>query len=361
MLSAVAGTVTIPVIYPVAARLVGPLAVFWRRDSRSFTLHVRFSAESVCTCGAHLRGGDDLPAYLLSESPAVTLSGSVNDPPDDKPPAKVLFSRRRDSSLSFLRVGTLGAQSIRITRGTGPSDGLAWTGYVLFTAAAMLTHSTALLLLLAANLFVFGLMWRCRKTFPAPKSSGENALHPPMLRLWAAQAGVLLLWGAIWLPAFIHQAGGVYREFWLPAPTWLAVVDTLGNFLSAHLPRQQMPWLDLIWVVYASLLALGIVGLRTQPAVRALLLTLFLTPLVAALLISLWRPVFYDRTLIWATIPLYVLLAAGIAMLRRWPWFCRVGAAGAQMACLARVLCQLPKEGWKEATTYVSQNLSEGA
>jgi len=188
-------------------------------------------------------------------------------------------------------------------------------------------------------------------------------LHPPPLQSWlAAQAGVLLLWGAIWLPAFIHQAVGVYREFWMPAPTWRTAVDMLGNFLNAHLPRQQMPWIDLIWVIYAALLVLGIAGLHKRPAVLALLLTLFLTPLIGELLVSLRRPVFYDRTLIWATIPLYVLLAAGIAALRRWPLVLTAAAilVAANVVSLREYYVNFQKDGWREAAAYVSQQAREG-
>jgi hypothetical protein len=188
-------------------------------------------------------------------------------------------------------------------------------------------------------------------------------MHPPPLRSWLlAQAAVLLLWGAIWLPAFIGQAGGVYREFWMAAPTWRSVVDALGNFLSAHLPRRQMPWLDVIWVVYVGLLALGIARLRRRPAVLALLLTLFLAPLAGELLISLRRPVFYDRTLIWATIPLTVLLAVGITALRRWPLMLAAAVllVGANGLSLREYTVNFQKEGWREAAAYVGQQAREG-
>jgi len=148
----------------------------------------------------------------------------------------------------------------------------------------------------------------------------------------------------------------------MPAPTWRTVIDALGNFLSAHLPRQQMPWLDAIWVVYGVLLAFAIAALRRRPAVLALLLTLFLTPLIGELLVSLRRPVFYDRTLIWATIPLYVLLGAGIVTLRRWPYLLAALAIliAANGVSLREYYANFSKEGWKEAAAYVGQEAREG-
>jgi len=371
MLSAMIGTLTIPVIFLLGRRLAGPgtglLAALLLAVS---PFHVRFAQEARMYALLALTAAAAMAclAYLLSEDPPATLSGLASQPArrraaGEAPPCPVL----RDSSLSWLCCGAFGSKPLRMTPGKGAfRHGLLWGGYVVFTAAAMLTHSTALLLPVATNLFVFGLMWQRRKAPPAPQSWGgvrAAEFESPSLRSWLrAQAGVLLLWGAIWLPAFIGQAGGVYREFWMPAPTWRTVLDTLGNFLSAHLPRQQVPWIDVIWVLYAALLALGIVTLRRRPAVLALLLTLFLTPLLGELLVSLRRPVFYDRTLIWATIPLYVLLAAGIAALRRWPYVLAVAAilVAANGVSLGEYYGNFRKEGWRDAAAYVSQQAREG-
>jgi hypothetical protein len=80
------------------------------------------------------------------------------------------------------------------------------------------------------------------------------------------------------------------------------------------------------------------------------------------LLVSLRRPVFYDRTLIWATIPLYVLLAAGIAAVRPKP--CALAVAtilvAANCVSLQEYYVNSRKEDWKEAAAYVSQQARGG-
>ena len=43
---------------------------------------------------------------------------------------------------------------------------------------------------------------------------------------------------------------------------------------------------------------------------------LFTIPILGELIVSLRRPIFFDRTLIWITIPLFLVLAAGIAQLK---------------------------------------------
>ena len=62
---------------------------------------------------------------------------------------------------------------------------------------------------------------------------------------------------------------------------------------------------------------LGALHLYKRPPILVFLLMLLLTPLLGELLVSLRRPIFYDRTLIWTTIPLYLLLAFGLLQLRR--------------------------------------------
>ena len=96
-------------------------------------------------------------------------------------------------------------------------------------------------------------------------------------------------------------------RFWITAPTAQTVLDTLlvfatGGFSNAWI----MPgW---VWLIFGALFVLGVAALRTQPALLALLLTLWLTPFVGEWLVSLRRPIFYDRTLIWASLPLYTCL-----------------------------------------------------
>jgi mannosyltransferase len=355
MLSAAASTLTIPVIYMLGRRLAGqPTGLLAALVLAVSPFHVRFAQEARMYALLALVAAAAMAclARLLSPTQVVTRSESTRQMAD------------RDSSLLARCRGRLAAHPLRMTpRKVIVQRGLLWAGYVAFTAAAMLTHSTALLLPAAMNLFVFGLMvWRSKdRSTSQPRA--EDDLQPPSLPSWLiAQAGVLLLWGVIWLPAFIGQARGVYREFWMTAPTWRTLIDALGNFLSAHLPRQQAPWLDIVWILFAVLLVLGIVALLRRPAVLALLLTLFLTPLIGELLVSLRRPVFYDRTLIWATIPLYVLMAAGIAALRRRTLVLAAAALliAANGLSLREYYANFQKEGWNEAAAYVGQQAREG-
>lgn len=224
-----------------------------------------------------------------------------------------------------------------------PRINLAWPVYVGFTAAAMLTHNTAVLLPVAINVAAVGL---CRRR---------------TRRWWIgwllAQAGVLLLWSP-WLRAFVTQCRGVYGEFWIPAPDVGRVAGALKNMLSAFLP-DDMGWGHAIWVGYAALLVGGLLHLRRErrPSAAGLLLGLWLIPWAAELLISIRRPIFYDRTLLWTSLPLYVLLAGGLCRLRRAPLI-GLAAAGLVMVngiSLGEYYTHYRKEQWHLAAAWVAE------
>jgi hypothetical protein len=86
---------------------------------------------------------------------------------------------------------------------------------------------------------------------------------------------------------------------------------------------------------------------------------LFATPLVGELLVSLRRPIFYDRTLIWASIPVYLLLAAGINQLRYRPFILAAVGALAMINGLAlrEYYTHFEKEQWNVAAAYVAEHV----
>ena len=71
-----------------------------------------------------------------------------------------------------------------------------------------------------------------------------------------------------------------------------------------------------VWILYALLLGLGLVYYRKKMSRFLFLAALFAIPFLGELMVSIWRPIFFDRTLIWTTIPLFLVLATGIAQLR---------------------------------------------
>jgi hypothetical protein len=223
---------------------------------------------------------------------------------------------------------------------------LTWLGYMVFTAGVVYCHNTAVLFPLGINLFVIGLMiWQ--RFFPG----GEKDLQPPSIMNWLwAQIGAVLVWSP-WLGGFIIQAAGVLGEFWIPKPTLQIVMSTLQSFFSDGLP-QRFTIQGWIWWFFGALLGLGFLFYRKTPTKTSLLSTLF----------SLWRPIFYVRTLIYAPISLYLLMAAGIRQLRFRPMI--AGAilllAGVNSLSLKEFYFTYQKEAWDQAASFVAQNGRDG-
>ena len=86
-----------------------------------------------------------------------------------------------------------------------------------------------------------------------------------------------------------------------------------------------------------------------------------LTAPLAELVVSLWRPIFLPRTLIWAAVPLYVTVAAGLLCLRR-----RVFAVALAVlvvlsaAGLRTYYFDHDKEAWDQAAAFVDHHLQRG-
>jgi hypothetical protein len=101
----------------------------------------------------------------------------------------------------------------------------------------------------------------------------------------------------------------VYQEFWLPKPGWDTVIQALGSFLDPSMPGQGSQ-VKVMFILYA------LVHYRKKTSRFLLLAALFAVPFLGELIVSIRRPIFLDRTLIWTTIPLFLILAAGITQLR---------------------------------------------
>jgi hypothetical protein len=232
----------------------------------------------------------------------------------------------------------------------------AWLGYMVFCAAALWSHNTAIFFPLAINLFVLGAMGGGRDK----QAEMVGGLYRPSRKSWlCAQAGVFMLWLPWLIPLFI-QSSGVHREFWVPYPTWQTVADTLKAFLSGMLPAKG--WLATgIWIAFGSLITLGVWRLRQTPSILKLLLVIFFTPLIGEWVAGMWRPIFDDRTLIWITLPLYLCLAVGIVQLRYRPVMVTAILMLTTISLLSvrAYFTDFAKEGWDKAAAFVGERVEK--
>jgi mannosyltransferase len=317
LLSAVIGAATIPVVYLIGKRLSGwkmglaaavllavsPFNIFYAQDARMYTLLTFNAAVAIYALAILLTNplsarpiGSQFRAYLR----AWRTSGPVEPDPEKGFSYKVAPSK----------------WTAWLTRHRRPpiqtiETDLAWVGFIVFSAATMLTHNTAVFFILATNIFVLCLMLFQRIKPPGPQST----FQAPSFWNWVkAHIAIFLLWSP-WIAVFIKQTGTVYQEFWLPKPTWDTILQTFEALLNPTYP--QLPRAaQLIWILYAGMFFLGVLHYRKNIARCLFLFALFATPFLGELIVSLRRPVFLDRTLIWISVPLILLLAAGIAHLK---------------------------------------------
>jgi hypothetical protein len=268
-----------------------------------------------------------------------------------------------------------------------------WLGLAVAQAATMLTHNTATVFFpLALNVAIGGAwLWKLGQ-------GGVSSL--PVLnavdfeRRWLRTQ---LLAVAFWLPwsvPFVIQSVMVDREFWIGPPNLGMVYAALHNFNLAFLWPSWAPPFVAVNVIWWMLAALGVRTLRQTPARAGLLVTLFLLPIVGELLVSLRRPIFSDRTLIWVTLPYLLLVASGMvwavdavgAWVARW-WAARrmnsasdsqnllkqvgwgrtgVGVGGLVLLlalnglALHTYFTYFEKEDWAEAAAYVTAEIQPG-
>jgi hypothetical protein len=226
---------------------------------------------------------------------------------------------------------------------------LAWVTFIVFSAATLLSHNTAVFFSLATNIFVLGLMLfqRIKQSGPLP------AFQAPSIGNWVkAQIGIFLLWSP-WLLVFIKQASRVDQEFWIPKPSWDTVTQTLRALLNPSAPGQASQVMT--WIL-CVVLCLGLVHYRKKLSIFLFLAALFAIPFLGELIVSIRRPIFYDRTLIWITIPLFLVLAAGIAQLRfRFLMIVVLGILGTNyLFSTGDYYRFVQKEDWSTAAGYVA-------
>ena len=317
-----------------------------------------------------------------------------------------------------------------------------WVGLSVAQALVMLTHNTAAVFLpvaLNAAMAIIYLLFPSELEHKKGGSldgatlseegeaatragpSSESVADPDAFwSRWIRYQGLAILLWLPWAMPFIIQTVGVERGFWLPPPWPKLVLDTFRNFHFAFFPA-EFPMRPLWMWGYPVLAFAGLVGIffkgisrldrsLAQPRSLAeekhkreggstltswpggggtaiLLVCLFALPHIIALVVSMRRPIYAERPLIWTTLPYLLLVAAGIrwlggSALARLTAAARGGAGrvvaflpivrqGAQWVILLAILTLsglslngyyfwFPKEAWDEAASYIAEQVEPG-
>ena len=357
LLSVLFGTGTIPIIYLTGKRISGAVVglaaaaflalslfnIYFAQEARMYTLLTFNAAVAIYALVRLLtdpRSNSPIGSQFRDYLRAWRISGPVEPNTGDDFLYKV-ESPRTGWRAWIYRHRWNPVQTIETD--------LAWIAFIVFSAATLLTHNTAVFFTLATNIFVLGLtlFQRIRK-FGSPP-----AFQAPSFWNWVkAQIGIFILWSP-WIITFIQQVRRVDQEFWLPKPDWDTVTWSLRALLNASAPTQASQVMT--WILCA-VLCLGLVYYRKKFSIFLFLAALFATPVLGELIVSIRRPIFYDKTLIWITIPLFLVLAAGIAQLRfRFLILLVLGILGANYLFSNSDYYRFyQKEDWSTAAGYVA-------
>ena len=318
LLSVIFGTATIPVIYLIGKRISGavvglaaavflafsPFNIFFAQETRMYTLLAFNAAVAIYALVRLLtdpRSGQPIGSQFRAYLQAWRTARPV------EPDSQGDFSYKVEAPRTGWRAWIYRHRLPAIR--TIETD-LAWVVWIVFSAATLLSHNTAVFFAAACNIFVFGLILFQK----IRKPGAQPALQVPTVANWVkAQLVILLIWSP-WIAAFVNQASRVDQRFWIPKPTWEIISQTLRSLMNASAPGLTSQVI-VMWGL-GVLLGLGLVYYRRKLSIFLFLAALFAVPFLGELIVSLRRPIFYNRTLIWITIPLFLLLAAGIAQLR---------------------------------------------
>lgn len=327
-LSAVAGVLTLPVVYLVGLRL------FSRRVALVATAFLALA-------GYHIRFSQEARTYALVALVAgvvmLTVAQLITQPDGDH------ADRMRGSRPWVAKQAGLG-----LRRPLTWTD-LAWPAYSVLAGGAFLLHATASALAVAANLTV-AIWWLGRRPRP-----------PRFARNWIiANLGVLLIW-LIWIPGFLRQASGIASRWWIPEPTFLSVMEG-GADLIAPSFGWDLPWNGQTWgaaILVAIAMVLMWLGLRGRDVgAKALVWSFLLTLPVLELLAGIQRPLFLTRTLTWVMIPLALGLSLAVTRPKRlWP----LTTAALLVVSLNGAIAYhatYEKTAWDEATALVAAEAS---
>jgi mannosyltransferase len=271
LLSALAGTATIPIVYAIGLRVA----------NRRVGL---FAAAFVALSGYLVRYSQEARAYaLITLLAAMALWAVVQLTAEPEGPEATPW--RRASS---------GGGRRRLTW-----TDLAWPTYGVAVGLSMHLHNTAVGIPLASNLAV-GLWWLTVR--PRPERFARNWIGANLL--------ALVVWSP-WLPGFLTQLGLVQANFWVQQPTVSSVTRDLGVLFEGYAGLVVPPLGELL--VHALILSVAAVtmwwGSRSlSPQHRLVLWSFVLVQPAFQLVFSLRQPVFLSRTLLWILLACSVLL-----------------------------------------------------
>ncbi len=218
--------------------------------------------------------------------------------------------------------------------------------YAVISAVAVYTHFFALLLVAA--------QWTSLLALPREKIPWRKLLLTAILLAVLASPALFFILG--------RNTG---QLSWVPKPNFRDL-QRFGYFLVADQGTLRQPLLA-AYLVLAAVAVVTIFKRRTdEPGALnkwkvALLVSWSFLPPAVAFVVSLWKPVFVPRFLIFCLAPLLLLTAAGLAQIRpSWLRHSLTLALAAASLVPTFWYYRQPKEQWREAVQYIANHAHPG-
>lgn len=197
-----------------------------------------------------------------------------------------------------------------------------WVVYTLGTLGGLNVLSTAFFWLISANIGVAAILLL-----------GRGFDRRRFLLRWFVTLGVIALFTLPWFGAMDYFTHGEMTDAtnWVPQITWHSFLSVVGSLyfmrvsrlISFHVFPAAIPGFGVLVFVFG---VLGLIylrrGLKAAVRPRGLILALIIAaaaPPLLILLISIVKPLWMPRYLLWSTVPFLVFVGLGInAVPRRW-------------------------------------------
>ena len=317
-MSAIAGVMTIPLVY-----LLGRLA-FGPGRGRATGL---FAAALAAFSPLHLMYGQEARPYaLLTLAAVIAMCGALWLAANPALAARPWFGAAK----------TVAGWDIRPTA--------AWMALIFGCGLAVWSHNLGALLLITLLVVVFPtILWNVKGSLPF------------IVNTILAACAMVAIWSPF-LPLLVIQTPTVKGHFWLKSISIGQFSHGMNHIFALHFPS---------WSFIYFVFALAVAGLWTLGRERGFLAAyslggLFVVPLLIIVGVShFFTPLFLPRTFIWISMPFYVALAAGLNWANERFGGMRIPILAITAFCFLwgdyRYFTLLTKEPWREMAIYLDK------
>jgi len=266
---------------------------------------------------------------------------------------------------------------VRCWKGGGYGN---WLGFIVAATLSLYTHNLAFLVILALDLFVLGMVlsWIKGKKWGTPPHLRPDGV----IRCWRLLRPLIvshLAFGLLfspWLTVVFSQFGKIRQAYWVPPPGLKELVQTLIFFHFDLLPTMPLGLVSVLLFISLLILVLTLyrvvrVGGRDRQTEEGiyLLLTLTLSPVIVAFLISQFKSIYIIRGLLPAAAAYYILVAKILAEAQlpaRFPkrvtWLLLSPVIVLLVISLAYhyTYAEFPRSPFDKAVTYLRENYQSG-